>query len=60
MSIITGDQHELFIMFLNLKPPVFKVAESENAYDFLVDCHELLYKMDIVEQFDVEFVTYQF
>ena len=59
-SIMTGDQHELFIMFLNLKPPVFKGAESEDAYDFLVDCHELLHKMDIVERFGVEFVTNQF
>ena len=59
-SIMTGDQHELFIKFLKLKPPVFKGAESEDAYDFLVDCHELLHKMDMVERFDVEFVTYQF
>ncbi|TMW80438.1 hypothetical protein EJD97_020115, partial [Solanum chilense] len=56
-SIMTGDQHELFIMFLKLKPPVFKGAESEDAYDFLVDCHELLHKKDIVERFGVEFVT---
>ena len=56
--IMTGDQHELFIKFLKLKPPVFKGAESEDAYDFLVDCHELLHKMDIVEQFSVEFMTY--
>ena len=27
---------------------------------FLVDFHELLHKMDIVERFGVEFVTYQF
>ena len=27
---------------------------------FLVDCHELLHKMGIVERFGVEFVTYQF
>ena len=59
-SIMTVDQHELFIKLLNLKPPVFKGAESEDTYDFLVDCHELLHKMDIVEQFGVEFVTYQF
>ena len=45
---------------MKLKPPVFKGAKSEDAYDFLVDCHELLHKMDIVEQFGVEFVTYQF
>ena len=59
-SIMTSDQHELFIKFLKLKPPVFKGAESEDAYDFLVDCHELLHKMDIVERFGFEFVTYQF
>ena len=47
-SIMTGDQHELFIKFLKLKPPVFKGAESEDAYDFLFDFHELLHKMDIV------------
>ena len=59
-SIMTSDQHELFTMFLKLKPPVFKGAESEDAYDFPVDCHELLHKMGIVERFGVEFVTYQF
>ena len=51
--IMTNDQHELFSMFLKLKPPVFKGAESEDAYDFLVDCHELLHKMGIVERFGV-------
>ena len=50
---MTGDQHELFIRFLKLKPPIFKGAESEDAYDFLVDCHELLHKMDTVERFGV-------
>ena len=58
--IMTSDQHEHFFKFLKLKPPVFKGAESEDAYDFLVDCHELLHKMGIVERFGVEFVTYQF
>ena len=46
--IMTNDQHELFSKFLKLKPPVFKGVESEDAYDFLVDCHELLQKMGIV------------
>ena len=58
--IMTSDQHELFSKFLKLKPPVFKGAESEDAYDFLVDCHELLHKIGIVERFGVEIVTYQF
>ncbi|TMW82469.1 hypothetical protein EJD97_005853 [Solanum chilense] len=58
--IMTTDQHELFTKFLKSKPPVFKGAEFEDAYDFLVDCHELLHKMVIVERFGVEFLTYQF
>ena len=31
--IMTNDQHELFSKFLKLKPPVFKGAESEDAYN---------------------------
>ena len=58
--IMINDQHELFSKILKLKPPAFKGAESEDAYDFLVDCHELLHKMGIVERFGVEFVSYQF
>ena len=44
-----SDQHEVFTKFLKMKPPVFKGVELEDAYDFLVDFHELLHKMDIVE-----------
>ena len=47
--IMTSDLHDFFSKFLKLKPPVFNGAESEDAYDFLVDCHELLNKMGIVE-----------
>ena len=46
---MTNIQHELFSKLLKLKPPVFKGAEFEDAYDFLVDCHELLHKMGIVK-----------
>ena len=59
-TIMTNDQHELFSKFLKLKPPAFKGAESEDAFDFLVDCHELLHKMGIVERFGVEFVSISF
>ena len=53
--IMINDQHVLFSKFLKLKPPVFKGVESEDAYDFLVDCHELLQKMGIVEWLGFDF-----
>ncbi|KAH0769465.1 hypothetical protein KY290_013446 [Solanum tuberosum] len=43
---MTRDKHEVFIVFLRLKPSFFVGTESKDAYDFLVDCHELLHKMD--------------
>ena len=46
---MTSDHHEIFSKFLKSKPPVFKDVESEDAYNFLVDCHELLHKIGIVE-----------
>ncbi|KAK4713525.1 hypothetical protein R3W88_019432 [Solanum pinnatisectum] len=57
---MTIDRHNLFIKFLKLNSPFFIGTEYKDAYDFLVDCHELLHKMDTVARFGVEFVTYQF
>ena len=33
-SIMTGDQYDLFVKFLKLKPPVFKGVEFEDALIF--------------------------
>jgi len=32
--------------------------DYEDAYAFIVDCFDLLHKMNIVERLSVEFVTY--
>ena len=38
-SIMRGDQHEFFIKCLKLKPPVFKGAESEDAWLIVMSCY---------------------
>lgn len=42
-----------------MKPPTFYGIEVEDAYTFIIDFHERLYKMGAVERFGVEFVTFQ-
>ncbi|WMV13935.1 hypothetical protein MTR67_007320 [Solanum verrucosum] len=58
--VMSSDQHDYFIKFLKLKPPFFTGTEYEDAYYFLIDCHELFHKMNIVERLGVDFITYKF
>ena len=56
-NVITRDQY-FFIMFIKLKPFFFMGIDFEDTYAFIVDCFELLHKMNIVDCLGVEFVTY--
>ena len=44
----------------DLQIQALQVAAAAKSFQEVVDFHELLHKMDIVERFGVEFVTYQF
>ncbi|XP_059315758.1 uncharacterized protein LOC132066467 [Lycium ferocissimum] len=46
--------------FRKLELPRFSSTSSEDAYEFILDMHELLHRMGIVETHGVDYVSYQF
>lgn len=56
---MTDGEHETFCKFVKMNPPIFQGTNSEEAFEFSIDCHEHLHKIVIVEKYRVEFVFFQ-
>lgn len=44
---------------MKMKPLVFQGIDSKDVFEFLIDYHENLHKMGIMEMYDVEFEIFQ-
>ncbi|XP_047251448.1 uncharacterized protein LOC124886620 [Capsicum annuum] len=47
---MTKDKHKLLSNFIKMKLPVFHGTELEEAYEFIIDCHEKLHQMGVVKR----------
>lgn len=52
---MTSNEHEILINILKSKPHVIHYFESEDEYEFIINCYERLRKLGIVHQHGVEF-----
>lgn len=56
--IMSVDVQKRFDIYIRLSLPMFSVTIGEDAYEFLIDNQERLYKLGLVESHGVSYVVY--
>ena len=56
---MTIDEQKMFGRFRLMNPPTYTGDLTEDAYEFIVSCHERLHNLGLVESHGVDYTTFQ-
>lgn len=56
--VMTGNKHDMLSKFLKMKPLTCVGFETKHVFEMIVDCHERLPKMGIIEWYVVKVVAF--
>ena len=58
MPSMTIDEQKMFGRFKLMNPPTYTGHLAEDAYEFIVSCHERLHNLGLVESRGVDYTTF--
>ena len=59
MPSMTIDEQKMFGRFRLMNPPTYTGDLAEDAYEFIVSCHERLHNLGLVESHGVDYTAFQ-
>ena len=59
-SVMTGNEHDMFTMFVKLQPPVFLGYGTKDAYEIILDCYKRKHKLGIIHQHGLSLYPFHF
>ena len=59
-SVMTGNEDDMFTIFVKLKPIVFLGSWTKDAYEIILDCYKRKHKLGIIHQHGLSLYSFHF